>query len=440
MLIRPGNQPEQVVAEAALPTEAELHEALTNHPELIPTSDLNMGQTVVVGRESGLSAGYADLVLLDEHGKLCIVEVKNEGNPDTRRVVAQLLDYAASLWALSIDEFEQRVLHPFLTASAWSGPLPSVGEYLAEATEQSTADPDALAERVGQALAAGEFALVVVAPQIPVGVQRVLEYLNARGQRLFGLEVSYFSGPVQCFVPRLVVKPLVSDPASDRGGPGMDEETFLGQVPEQQRDLLEGFLTACTAAGGDVLWRKYGPSITVTREQQRQVAYIEAKRLGITLMPSGAFPHQPFESARAALAQLGIGAETKDAWYRNIPLADTTDSDLTSALDIARELVEALVPTVVFAPLSTPLEETFTRNDHNIWLVHVPSLADLHGKHLRGHLIHVASSRQTSVDLIPLANEQPGWRPRFRPAAARQDFWPASSTGDVFKLVVDAAS
>jgi hypothetical protein len=112
MLIRAENEPSRVVGEAALPTEAELHDALTSHPELIPASDIGLGETVVVGRESGLAAGYADLVLLDERGRLCIVEVKNEGNPDTRRVVAQLLDYAASLWGLSIHEFEQKVLQP----------------------------------------------------------------------------------------------------------------------------------------------------------------------------------------------------------------------------------------------------------------------------------------------------------------------------------------
>ena len=97
MLIRAENQAAHVVAEAALPTEAELHDALTNHPQLIPAADIGLGDTLVVGRESGLAAGYADLVLLDDRGRLCIVEVKNEGNPDTRRVVAQLLDYAASL-------------------------------------------------------------------------------------------------------------------------------------------------------------------------------------------------------------------------------------------------------------------------------------------------------------------------------------------------------
>ena len=110
--------------------------ALTKHPELIPASDIGMGSTVVVGRESGLASGYADLVLVDERGRLCVVEVKNEGNPDTRRVVAQLLDYAASLWGLTVDDFEQRVLHPLLSASGHPAPLPAVAEHVAETSQR----------------------------------------------------------------------------------------------------------------------------------------------------------------------------------------------------------------------------------------------------------------------------------------------------------------
>jgi hypothetical protein len=252
---------------------------------------------------------------MDDRGRLCLVEVKNEGNPDTRRVVAQLFDYAASLWGLSVEEFQQRVLHPFLAANGWLAPLPTVAEYFAEATQRDADSANNVADQLAQTLAAGDFALVVAAPQIPVGVQRVLEYLNARGQRLFGLEVSYFRGPVECFVPRLVVKPLISDPRAQA----------------------------------------------------------------------------PFDEAQAQLAAIGVGGATKDGWYY-------------------------------------------------VWSRHVPQVAPLQGRHLRGRVTHVASGREVDVDLVPLANAQPGWRPRFRPSSARDDVWPAESTGQEFRLLVVAAS
>jgi hypothetical protein len=440
VLIRGEDDVPRVVAEAALPTEAELHDALTKHPELIPMADLGLGDAVVVGKESGLAAGYADLVLVDDQGRLCIVEVKNEGNPDTRRVVAQLLDYAASLWGLRLEEFEQRVVHPFL-AGEGDDSLPSVGEYVAEATDRGSDGSDDVADRLTQTLEAGDFALVVAAPHIPVGVQRVLEYLNARGQRLYGLEVSYFRGPVECFVPRLVVKPLTSDPAGESAaGPTLDEETLLAQVPDHAREAVASFLATVTSAGADVLWRKYGASITVARGQQRQVAYVEAKRVGVVLKASGTFPQEPFDNARERLAELGFGVESKDGWYRNVSLVETSPAHLQPVLDATEALLDALIPPVTFSELNPAMELTMIRNDHNVWVRHAKALEPFQGRHLRGNLTETTSGAGAEVHLLPLANAQPGWRPRFSPAGARRALWPPGSAGATYRLRVDEVS
>lgn len=63
---------------------------------------------------------------------------------------------------------------------------------------------------VSETLRSGDFALVVAAPTIPEGVERVMEYLNARGLALYGFEVSYFKGEIEAFVPRIVIRPTVS--------------------------------------------------------------------------------------------------------------------------------------------------------------------------------------------------------------------------------------
>ena len=113
VLIRRDNG-EQLVSESIVPLERNLHDVLTSYPELVPSDDLGMGPAAVIGRESGLQSGYADLVLVDADARLCLVEVKKEGNPDTRRVVAQLIDYAAALWKMNAREFERTVLQPYL--------------------------------------------------------------------------------------------------------------------------------------------------------------------------------------------------------------------------------------------------------------------------------------------------------------------------------------
>jgi hypothetical protein len=440
VLIRNGDEPGNVVAEAELPTEAELHDALTRYPELIPLSDLGMGSGVVIGRESALAAGYADLVLIDESGQLCIVEVKNAGNPDTRRVIAQLLDYASSLWGLTTDELASRVLHPYLERDA-PGSKPGLGEFVAGAVAGDGATPDqaeAIDGALSNSLAAGDFALVVAAPHIPAGVQRVIEYLNSRGQRLYGLEVSYFKGQVECFVPRLVVRPLVSDPAgAGSRGAGVDRETFLAGVAEAHQQAVSELLDECDAAGAEIAWNKSGPSIFVTAGQRRQVAYVETTRLAIVVKSSSGIPAAPFEKARAALADAAVGTETSSAWYRSISL---TDPQLERAAGILIEIIVSLVPEPTWTEVTEPVEGSFTRNDFNVWAAHLPSLEPLQGKTLRANLTHTPQGTSATASLVPLGNGQPGWKPVFRPASGRDAVWTPATVGDPFTVLVTATA
>jgi hypothetical protein len=440
VLIREENKLGSVVAEAELPTEAELHDALTRYPELIPLSDLGMGAGVVIGRESALAAGYADLVLVDERGQLCIVEVKNAGNPDTRRVVAQLLDYAASLWGATVGELTSRILHPYLDHIGALEPSADIGEFVARAVAGDDATAEQAAAISGgltNTLAAGDFALVVAAPQIPSGVQRVIEYLNARGQRLYGLEVSYFKGQVECFVPRLVVRPLVSDPAgAGSRTTGIDRETFLAGVADAYRARVSELLNECDAAGADLSWNKSGPSIFVTRGQRRQVGYVETTRLGIVLTTPNEFPAAPFDAARQELINAALGTETSSGWYRAISL---TDPQFDKAISILLNLVALLVPDVSWTDLAEPAESSFMRNDFNVWVSRVPDLASLQGKTLQTVLTHKPSGVSAMANLVPLAGGQPGWKPVFRPASGRDAIWTEATLGDPFTVEVSAS-
>jgi hypothetical protein len=88
---------------------------------------------------------------------------------------------------------------------------------------------------------------VLAAPTIPAGVQRVLAYMNARGMTAYGLEVSYFAGELECFVPRVVVRPTLGTRIG--GGDARssvaigDLEGYLSSVPEAVADKLRTFLS-----------------------------------------------------------------------------------------------------------------------------------------------------------------------------------------------------
>src|SRR5207237_1406992 len=122
-------------------------------------------------------------------------------------------------------------------------------------------------EGLGETLRSGSFALVLAAPTIPAGVQRVIEYLNARGHSVFGLEVSYFAGEIEAFVPRIVVQPSLGTRIAgqkDRGQQTpVEPETYLASLPEQAQDPVRAFVQDAPTIGGELQWRHYGPCICV---------------------------------------------------------------------------------------------------------------------------------------------------------------------------------
>jgi hypothetical protein len=89
--------------------EAWLQALAFDHPEVLPVGDIEpgLGELVPVAREVPLASGYVDLLYITPSGNLVLAEAKLWSNPQARReVVAQALDYVASLMTLDYAGFE----------------------------------------------------------------------------------------------------------------------------------------------------------------------------------------------------------------------------------------------------------------------------------------------------------------------------------------------
>jgi hypothetical protein len=445
VLIRGQDGAETMIPESPLPAEKDLHDVLTQHAGLLPADDLELLDPVVVGREANLESGYADLVLVDQTGQICLVEVKNEGNPDTRRVIAQLLDYAAALWRLSVEDFARVVLGPFLEASAEPAAAPlDIAAYVrgntsSEPGEAAAAD-DALLTGLEQSLATGRFRLVVAAPSIPQRVEKVMEYLNAQGHMVYGLEVGFFSGSAECFVPRLVVKPRVSEirSAAGRAEP-LSKAEFMDAIPAHAQAPIGSFLKAATAAGVSLTWNAYGPAMRPARAPSRVVAFAERGRVAIIVTPPKEFPAEPFEGARGEIDLMGLGIASADKWEHSVKYDDATEQQLTDYLAVAAKLLLALSPQVTFLPLEVPVTARFERNDNNIWSKSVDVLSPYTGSWLRGTLSAPGSEPQP-LTLEPLKGAQPGWLLRFADSSVQASLWPPSIYSGSYELSIDATA
>jgi len=99
ILLRSQGGKWQKVAEIDFKTEAELQQLLSDSPELLDTDD--EGNAIEFDREAGLpGSGFTELVCVDCHGNVLIVESKLARNREIRRtVIGQVMEYAAFLCA-----------------------------------------------------------------------------------------------------------------------------------------------------------------------------------------------------------------------------------------------------------------------------------------------------------------------------------------------------
>jgi RecB family endonuclease NucS len=99
------------VKEENFENEAALQNILYESPEIIPLEKLgeNWIKPKLFIKEAGLpGSGNTDLIGIDEEGGITIIECKLATKSDVRRkVIGQLLEYAAYLWQMPYEEFDK---------------------------------------------------------------------------------------------------------------------------------------------------------------------------------------------------------------------------------------------------------------------------------------------------------------------------------------------
>lgn len=340
---------ERLVEESVVPTEAVLHDVLRRNPELVPASDIGFGRMVTVGFETTLVSGAADLILMDDGGRLCLVEVKKQGNTDTRRVVAQVMDYAAALWGKTLEEFDREVLRPRLGEDDPRSLREFVVDELLQRSDDIEDAADRLLESLSETLRSGDFTLVVAAPAIPEGVQRVIEYLNGRGLTIYGLEVSYFAGDIEAFVPRIVVRPTIGARIAGRDSQAetrtsIEPESYFDTLPNTVADLVRTFIDEIPTMGAELQWRHYGPRIRVKGSAgPKVVASIQGDSAYIVTGPLRGIDPEPAQRALARLQSLSVVDARPGATYPGINIRKSTREEVATFLEVAKSFLADLL-------------------------------------------------------------------------------------------------
>lgn len=170
------------VPRGAARREATLRDLIAEHPDILPVHDLDpsYGRLITVTRELAIpGVGFIDVLLMDDNGRLVVVECKLWRNPQARReVVGQILDYARELSRFGYEDLQRQVS----IATRRSG---NVLHALAREAGGTLEEAD-FVDRVTRDLADGRFLLLVVGDGIAEGTRRIGEYLRNQPGLAFG--------------------------------------------------------------------------------------------------------------------------------------------------------------------------------------------------------------------------------------------------------------
>lgn len=104
LIISQGGKNAKKIDKSGFDKEDYLQQYIRENPEAIPVYEIAEDKRLfVAAREFPTESGPIDALAVDKDGDIYVVETKLYKNPDKRTVVAQALDYGASLWKHSGD-------------------------------------------------------------------------------------------------------------------------------------------------------------------------------------------------------------------------------------------------------------------------------------------------------------------------------------------------
>jgi hypothetical protein len=252
-------------------SEFELQSLIEHHEQLLAGDQINRSaprRFLLVRREAGIPSQAegsdrwsVDHLFIDQDAVPTVVEVKRSTDTRIRReVVGQMLDYAANA---SMHWPEGRLRSEFERTCADGGhdPVERLAGLLGPGEKSEEDAAEAFWQQADANLRSGRMRLLFVADEIPVELQRIIEFLNERmtPTEVLGIEVRrYGGGGLRAMIPSVLGQTAAarSSKRSTNDGRGYsDLAAEMGDTFARAEHLLDGWAT-----GEDLTIRVAGKS------------------------------------------------------------------------------------------------------------------------------------------------------------------------------------
>ncbi|MDD3607287.1 MAG: hypothetical protein PHQ20_00605 [Candidatus Moranbacteria bacterium] len=191
IIISKKGQPAQKLDRSDFEKEDYLQNYIHENPESIPVYEIQEDKRLfVMAREFETESGPIDALAVDKDGDIYVVETKLYKNPDKRTVVAQALDYGASMWKHTND-FEEfvSVLDKDVQNKFGMSLEDKIKDFFAIDTEQIKFLMDAMRMNLRE----GKIKFVILMDSMDERLKDLIIYVNQNSQfDIFAVQLEYY--------------------------------------------------------------------------------------------------------------------------------------------------------------------------------------------------------------------------------------------------------
>lgn len=224
------------VEQSPFELEDKLQDYIYKNPDAIPLYDIDEDiRLFIAAREFSTRSGPIDALGFDSSGNIYVVETKLYKNPDKRQVVAQALDYGASLWrhATDFDEFIRRL------------DTHCQKEFNSSFTEKYAdffgfEDASESISRIRENLSDGVIKFVVLMDSLHSALKDLVIYVNQNSKfDLYAVELEYYEHKeFEIVIPKIFGAEVKKDVGTKHANNKFDNQKIISWIEEAALDHL----------------------------------------------------------------------------------------------------------------------------------------------------------------------------------------------------------
>jgi hypothetical protein len=242
-----------------------LQKYIYDNPGSIPLYDIKEDvRLLIVAREYPTQSGPIDALGIDGDGEIYVIETKLYKNPDKRLVVAQVLDYGASLWntytnyADFFSLMEKEIEKEFKVGT---------NEKLMETFQISDNELPVLYDNIKSNLSEGNYKFIVLMDQLHARLKDLIVYLNQNSQfDIYAVEMEYYKhDEMEIVIPKIFGAEVKKDKnivVASGNRKKWDEDSYFAELEKNlQGDKLESVKRLYKFSKDNSDWIAWGTGI-----------------------------------------------------------------------------------------------------------------------------------------------------------------------------------